>query len=156
MLRRIFLATSPSCAMISLSRPFMSFILCKKAISVHRSTFVVNVGDVRGYFCTNHLSLAQYFVRSNGRRGTYSLSLTSRPRMKSFASSDMLAKASWSKSYLAMVTFAIVSMSVSPINGDRPDNLEISPSRCPYYSVKHILLYHNQEKWLNIFTMTIK
>lgn len=36
----------------------------------------------------------------------------------------MFANASWSKSYLAMVTFAIVSMSVSPMNGDKPDNLE--------------------------------
>lgn len=36
----------------------------------------------------------------------------------------MFANASWSKSYLAIVTFAIVSMSVSPMNGDKPDNLE--------------------------------
>lgn len=44
--------------------------------------------------------------------------------MKSLASSEISLKASSSKSYLATVTLAMVSMSVSPMNGDRPDNLE--------------------------------
>ena len=54
---------------------------------------------------------------------TYSLSLTRRHLIKSLASSDMSENASWSKSYLAIVTLAIVSTSVSPMNGDNPDNL---------------------------------
>lgn len=43
--------------------------------------------------------------------------------MKSRASSETSWNASSSKSYLAMVTLAIVSTSVSPMNGDKPDNL---------------------------------
>lgn len=63
----------------------------------------------------------------NRPRFTHSLSLTNRHLIKSLASSEMSAKASWSKSYLAIVTFAIVSISVSPINGDRPDKLRENP-----------------------------
>lgn len=55
---------------------------------------------------------------------TYSLSLTSNFWMKSLASSEISLKASSSKSYLATVTLAIVSMSVSPMNGESPDRLE--------------------------------
>lgn len=43
--------------------------------------------------------------------------------MKSLASAETSLKASSSKSYLAIVTLAIVSTSVSPMNGDKPDNL---------------------------------
>ncbi len=43
--------------------------------------------------------------------------------MKSSASSEMSLKASSSKSHCAIVTLASVSGSVSPRNGDRPDNL---------------------------------
>jgi len=45
--------------------------------------------------------------------------------MKSLAFSEMVWKASSSKSYFDMVTFAIVSTSVWPINGDKPESLEI-------------------------------
>ena len=45
--------------------------------------------------------------------------------MKSLASAEISLKASSSKSYCAMVTFAIVCTSVSPIKGDNPDNLRI-------------------------------
>lgn len=43
--------------------------------------------------------------------------------MKSMHSGETLLKDSSSKSYLAIVTLAIVSMSVSPINGERPEIL---------------------------------
>ena len=43
--------------------------------------------------------------------------------MKSFASSEISSKAASLKSYSAITTFDIVSMSVSPMNGDRPDKL---------------------------------
>lgn len=43
--------------------------------------------------------------------------------MKSRHSGDMPLKHSSSKSYFAMVTFDIVSMSFSPMNGDRPEML---------------------------------
>lgn len=46
--------------------------------------------------------------------------------MKSLAFSEISSKASSSKSYLATVTLAIVSMSVCPMNGDNPDNLYMS------------------------------
>lgn len=55
---------------------------------------------------------------------TYPLSLIKRLRMKSLASSDIPANASSSKSYFAIVTFAMVSTSVSPMKGDSPDNLD--------------------------------
>lgn len=51
-------------------------------------------------------------------------SLTSNLEMKSKASLDTWLKASSSKSYLATVTFAIVSISVSPMKGEIPDNLK--------------------------------
>lgn len=44
--------------------------------------------------------------------------------MKSMHSGETLLKDSSSKSYLAMVTLAMVSMSVSPINGERPEILQ--------------------------------
>lgn len=44
--------------------------------------------------------------------------------MKSLASSEMSLNASSSKSYVATVTFAIVSTSEFPMKGDSPDNLE--------------------------------
>lgn len=43
--------------------------------------------------------------------------------MKSRHSGEIPLKHSSSKSYLAMVTFDIVSMSFSPMNGDRPEML---------------------------------
>lgn len=45
--------------------------------------------------------------------------------MKSLASSEISLNASSSKSYFAIVTLAIVSISVSPMNGDKPDKLKI-------------------------------
>lgn len=54
---------------------------------------------------------------------THLKSFTNSFDMKSIPSGDTLAKDSSSKSYLAMVTFAIVSISVSPIKGDRPEML---------------------------------
>lgn len=44
--------------------------------------------------------------------------------IKSLASSEMSSKASSSKSYWAMVTLAIVSTSVSPMKGDKPESLK--------------------------------
>lgn len=43
--------------------------------------------------------------------------------MKSLASVEISLNASSSKSYCAMVTLAMVCTSVSPMNGDNPDNL---------------------------------
>lgn len=57
-------------------------------------------------------------------RFTHCLSLTSSFLIKSLASSEISLNASSSKSYLAIVTLAIVSTSVSPMNGDKPDNLQ--------------------------------
>lgn len=53
------------------------------------------------------------------------MSFTNSFDMKSSASFDIVENASSSKSYLPMVTWAIVVISVDPINGDRPDNLEV-------------------------------
>lgn len=53
----------------------------------------------------------------------YLVSLTSNFEMKSSASLDTLEKASSSKSYFPIVTLAIVSISVEPMNGDKPDKL---------------------------------
>lgn len=53
----------------------------------------------------------------------YLVSLTRSFAMKSSASFETLVNASSSKSYLPMVTLAIVSMSVEPMNGDKPDKL---------------------------------
>ena len=55
----------------------------------------------------------------------FSGSLTSNCETKFSASSEMSLNASSSKSYLATVTLPIVSTSVSPINGDKPDNLQV-------------------------------
>ncbi|XP_046811668.1 serine/threonine-protein kinase 10-A, partial [Lucilia cuprina] len=59
---------------------------------------------------------------------------------------DTLAKDSSSKSYLAIVTFAIVSMSVSPIKGDKPEmlllGLEIQDIKEAFkYNLLMLLLY---------------
>lgn len=54
---------------------------------------------------------------------TYSLFLTSNLLIKSFPSSETLAKASSSKSQSQAFTFFRVSISFSPANGDRPLNL---------------------------------
>lgn len=56
-------------------------------------------------------------------RETHLKSFTSSLAMKSRHSGEIPAKHSSSKSYLAMVTFDIVSMSFSPMNGDRPEML---------------------------------
>ena len=56
-------------------------------------------------------------------RNTYSNFLTRSCEIKSFAVSEISSKASSSKSHMVMVTFDSVSASVSPINGDSPDNL---------------------------------
>lgn len=52
-------------------------------------------------------------------------SFTNSFEIKSIQSRLTLPKDSSSKSYLAMVTLAIVSISVSPINGEIPDILQI-------------------------------
>ena len=55
---------------------------------------------------------------------TYSLFFTSNLLIKSFPSSETLAKASSSKSQSHAFTFFRVSISFSPANGDRPLNLK--------------------------------
>ena len=57
-------------------------------------------------------------------RETYEMVLTRSEDMNCLASSETSLKASSSKSYLAMVTLAIVSTSDSPMKGERPDNLK--------------------------------
>lgn len=59
-------------------------------------------------------------------RPTYSRSFSKSFAIKSSASFDTLENASSSKSYLPIVTFVIVSTSVEPINGDKPDSLQSS------------------------------
>lgn len=56
-------------------------------------------------------------------KDAYSLRLISRRQMKSLAFSEISLKGSSSKSYSPLVTLARVSASLSPRNGDRPDNL---------------------------------
>lgn len=63
------------------------------------------------------------WITSNNKNNAYLLSLTSNFEMKSFASAVIGSNDSSSKSYSARVTFAIVSRSLSPIKGERPDNL---------------------------------
>lgn len=53
----------------------------------------------------------------------YLVSFTRSFEIKSSASFETLVNASSSKSNLPMVTLAIVSMSVEPMNGDKPDKL---------------------------------
>lgn len=55
----------------------------------------------------------------------YRGSLTKSFAIKSLASAEMLSNSSALKSHLAMVTLDNVSISDSPINGDKPDNLWI-------------------------------
>lgn len=55
--------------------------------------------------------------------GTHSFLWMSSEVMKSLASSDMEVNASSSKSNSARVMLAKVSASLSPIKGERPDNL---------------------------------
>lgn len=66
----------------------------------------------------------------------YEICLTRSFAMKSLASAETSLNASSSKSYLAIVTLAIVSTSVSPMNGDSPESL------CN--SIQIIQLYANQ------------
>lgn len=54
---------------------------------------------------------------------THLKSLTNNFEIKFSAFFETFENASSSKSYLPMVTFVIVSMSVEPMNGDNPDNL---------------------------------
>jgi len=55
---------------------------------------------------------------------TYVGSLRMSLVMKSLASADTLSNSSTLKSHRASVMFAIVSFSLSPRNGERPDNLK--------------------------------
>lgn len=52
----------------------------------------------------------------------FDICLTRSLDMKSLASAETSLNASSSKSYLAMVTLAMVSTSVSPMNGERPES----------------------------------
>lgn len=60
---------------------------------------------------------------------TYSKSFTNNFDMKSIQAGDTLLNDSSSKSYFAIVTLAIVSISVSPIKGERPEILLMSKSQ---------------------------
>lgn len=63
---------------------------------------------------------------------TYFMSFTNSFAIKSFAFSEIVRKASSSKSYFPIVTLAIVSTSVPPIKGDKPDNLKVNHFYCGY------------------------
>ena len=75
-------------------------------------------------YCVVQVKTQRYKQTNN----TYLKSFTNSFDMKSIPSGDTLAKDSSSKSYLAIVTFAIVSISVSPINGDKPEILFPTPT----------------------------
>ena len=74
----------------------------------------------------------------NSKRRTYSLSFRSNFWIKSLASSEISLKTSSSKSYLAIVTFAIVSISVAPMNGDNPDSLQETQTCSHYHWIVNI------------------
>lgn len=93
---------------------------CRKhSVAVKRFLF----GFILAQVCTAGINEGHL----KGMEVSYEICLTRSLEMKSLASSDTSLNASSSKSYLAMVTLAIVSTSVSPMKGERPDNLEPVP-----------------------------
>lgn len=66
------------------------------------------------------------------------MSFTSSFAIKSRASFDIVVNASSSKSYLPIVTLAMVVMSVEPMNGDKPDSLS---------NVHQIKVNNNLNNW---------
>lgn len=66
------------------------------------------------------------------------MSFTSSFAIKSRASFDIVVNASSSKSYLPIVTLAMVVMSVEPMNGDKPDSL---------FNVHQIKVNNNLNNW---------
>lgn len=73
----------------------------------------------------NMLTFIVFYIAIGGIHFTYSISFTNSFDIKSNASLEMVENVSSSKSYLPIVTFAIVVISVEPINGDKPDSLRI-------------------------------
>lgn len=89
-------------------------LLCKHSDAVSR--FLQRMHN----YNTNCIS---YTLKEN-QVATYSFRFTNKEEIKSLASCEMASNASSSKSYEALVMFAKVSASFSPMNGDKPDNLK--------------------------------
>ena len=80
-----------------------------------------------------------------GKHFTYSIFLTNSLEIKSLAASDISSNASSSKSHCVIVTLDSVSASSSPMNGDKPDNLEQK-----YIDVKRIIYMHILIAYFNV------
>lgn len=95
---------------------------CQRLLITYRFSFLLS--NSRSSCFTSLLS--HWWLRHCVADILNSFLFISRFLINPLASSEILSKLSSSKSNSAIVTLAMVCTSVSPMNGDRPDNLGVS------------------------------